>query len=378
MFQKVSEWLNEKSDHFIRGNTMHQGGYYGSPEAEEAYGAMRGADNQPEQEEPEAQESAEAAQQRGAMQPDYGGRVPYQSQRAQPEGYAQQSTGYAQPSAYAQQPAPYGQQPGTEQGARRAAVYPPREGYGAPAQQGPYAQPRQAYPQQGYQQPAPSNVVPFPGMQRAPDGNVYAHAEYIVLLRSRNECKNVIEYIKANASVFLNMEFIASDSERQRCVDMLSGAAYTLGCQLNKISPRGIYLISSPSVYVVIDPAMQKFASGQEARGFARQSYAEPAYSQPRASMQGQSPMQAQDMQRPAERPAARAQAYAQSTPFAMQGASAPTSSYKSVPPPQPRMQNGFGMQSATAGDMTSNYAPPQGGLRTAAGGGRAFDDYKQ
>ena len=125
MFQKVSEWLNEKSDHFIRGNTMHQGGYYGSPEAEEAYGAMRGADNQREAEEPEVQEPAEAAQQRGAMQPDYGGRVPYQSQRAQQEGYAQ--------------PGPYAQQLGAEQGTRRAAAYPPQEGYGAPVQQAPVA-----------------------------------------------------------------------------------------------------------------------------------------------------------------------------------------------------------------------------------------------
>ena len=62
------------------------------------------------------------------------------------------------------------------------------------------------------------------------------------------------------------MEFIASDSERQRCVDMLSGAAYTLGCALNKISPRGIYLISSPSVRVVLDPAMQKFTAAPEAQ----------------------------------------------------------------------------------------------------------------
>jgi FtsZ-interacting cell division protein YlmF len=94
----------------------------------------------------------------------------------------------------------------------------------------------QAFNRQGPQQPAyqqpqspqqQSNVLPFPGMIRGPEGNLYAHVEYIVLLRNRNECTKVIEYIKSNASVFLNMEFIANDSERQRCVDMLSGAAYT-------------------------------------------------------------------------------------------------------------------------------------------------------
>jgi len=110
-------------------------------------------------------------------------------------------------------------------------------------------------------------------MRRAPDGGVYAHIEYIVLLRSRNECKNVIEYIRSNASVFLSMEYIDNDSERQRCVDMLSGAAYTLGCSLNRISPRGIYLISSPSVYVVMDPSFEKFAAAHEGSGFARQNY---------------------------------------------------------------------------------------------------------
>lgn len=103
--------------------------------------------------------------------------------------------------------------------------------------------------------------------------------EYVVLLRSRNECKDVIGYIKTNASVFLNMEFIASDSERQRCVDMLSGAAYTLGCALNKISPRGIYLISAPTVKVVLDPAMQKAAAAPEAQGYARQRYEQEGYS---------------------------------------------------------------------------------------------------
>jgi len=93
--------------------------------------------------------------------------------------------------------------------------------------------------------------------------------------------------------VFLNMEYIASDSERQRCVDMLSGAAYTLGCALNKISPRGIYLISSPSVRVVMDPAMQKFTAAPEAQGYtqqqSRQHYeAEPqqAYQQPEQEQQ--------------------------------------------------------------------------------------------
>jgi FtsZ-interacting cell division protein YlmF len=180
----------------------------------------------------------------------YGGRVPYRSredlereaqmqQQQQHQQAAQQQQQYQQPMQAARQ------QP-------------------APAQQ------------QAYQQNS-GNVVQFPGMQQSNDGSVYAHVEYVVLLRSRQECKDVIAYIKSNASVFLNMEFIASDSERQRCVDMLSGAAYTLGCALNKISPRGIYLISSPSVRVVLDSAMQKFTAAPDQQGIAQQMPAEEA-----------------------------------------------------------------------------------------------------
>ena len=289
IFRRIGDWLTEKSERFIRGESDGTGGYYATREAEQAYGGM-GMDQEPVQDGMEGEE----APRRQPLDPfghgegEYGGRVPYRSRYdLEREREAQQAA--AQRQAPAQQPA----QP----------QMPPQQ---APVQP-PYGQ------QQGYGQQT-SNVVPFPGMQRAADGSVYAHVEYIVLLRSRNECKDVIAYIKTNASVFLNMEFIASDSERQRCVDMLSGAAYTLGCALNKISPRGIYLISSPSVRVVLDPAMQKFTSAPEAQGYARQHYegdgyryggyqqaAEPESQQPVAGFSSGSPttrFQAQGTQR--------------------------------------------------------------------------------
>ncbi len=273
IFSKVSEWLTEKSDRFSRGDATMAGSYYASDAYEEAYGALR--------DDGSAQEPGVATGSFAAVnaQKDYGGRVPYQSQRElqqrqQEQAFAQQQTG-----EYAAVQNTGRMQPVAAQPAQQTMPPQAAQQQTAAPQQGAYAQtPYQAQsftPQQAnYQQQGPygqaNNVVPFPGMQRGPDGSLYAHVEYIVLLRSRNECKNVIEYIKQNASVFLNMEFIANDSERQRCVDMLSGAAYTLGCALNKISPRGIYLISSPSVYVVIDPAMQKMAVGQETRSYAR------------------------------------------------------------------------------------------------------------
>ena len=234
IFGKFGKWLTEKSNRFIRG------------EEDEL-------DMEYEEEEEGAETVREPLDPFGHGDGEYGGRVPYRSredlEREREEMQmvqAQQRQQYAQPQA-APQP-----------------KYQPQPQYQQPQQQ--FVQ-----PQQGYQQQM-GNVVPFPGMQQTPDGSTYAHVEYVVLLRSRNECKDVIAYIKSNASVFLNMEFIASDSERQRCVDMLSGAAYTLGCALNKISPRGIYLISSPSVRVVLDSAMQKFtASAEPQQGFGRQ-----------------------------------------------------------------------------------------------------------
>lgn len=289
--------MHEKSDRFIRGEAP-EGGYYATQEAQQAYGHM--GEEAPDTEEREPLDPF------GHGGGDYGGRVPYRS-RYDMEREAQQPQ---QPVAAQPQPAP--QQQGAQQ-------------------------------PQGY----PGNVVPFPGMRQGGDGSVYAHVEYVVLLRSRNECKDVIAYIKSNASVFLNMEFIASDSERQRCVDMLSGAAYTLGCALNKISPRGMYLISSPSVRVVLDPAMQKFTAAPEAQGFTRQRYEADPYAQ-QAYVQPQQP-DARENQAQAQQPAG------------VFGGGSPTMRFRAQQGVQ-HAPTSFG--SVMAGNATGMYAPLQSAQR--------------
>jgi len=266
IFQKIGNWLTEKSDRFIRGEAQNE--------------------FEPEQlaEEPEAEVTMrEPLDPFGRGEGEYGGRVPYRS-RADLEREAMEAQQQAAQQAALQQQQQMQQAMQQQQMMQQQAMQP---------QQPMYQQPQQA----AYQQQ--SNVVQFPGMNAAQDGSVYAHVEYVVLLRSRQECKDVIAYIKSNASVFLNMEFIASDSERQRCVDMLSGAAYTLGCALNKLSPRGIYLISSPSVRVVLDPAMQKFTAAPEAQGYAQQPEQEAQpQSQPVAAGSFTTRFQAQGTQR--------------------------------------------------------------------------------
>lgn len=247
MFQKVNDWLTERGERFTHGanaGRASKGAYYASSEAQQAYGRMSGYPKEEDGAQDTAGENATSRYNAESNDP-YGGRVPYRSQKdiqAEAETRRQQAAEQARK-----------QQASVPQGYLRSTAQPQLSAQAA---------------QNGYTQPMPNNVLQFPGMMRGPEGNLYAHVEYIVLLRSRNECTKVIEYIKANASVFLNMEFIANDSERQRCVDMLSGAAYTLGCRLSKISQRGIYLISSPSVYVVVDPAMQKYTGAPETQSY--------------------------------------------------------------------------------------------------------------
>ncbi len=299
IFRKLGDWMHEKSDRFIRGEAP-EGGYYATQEAQQAYGHMGDENAEAEEREP--------VDPFGHGGGEYGGRVPYRS-RYDMEREAQQ-----QPQQLPQQQ--------------------------------PVAQSQPAPQQQSAQQPQgyPGNVVPFPGMRQGGDGSVYAHVEYVVLLRSRNECKDVIAYIKSNASVFLNMEFIASDSERQRCVDMLSGAAYTLGCALNKISPRGMYLISSPSVRVVLDPAMQKFTAAPEAQGFARQRYEADPYAQ-QAYAQAQQPDAREN------------QPQVQAQPAGVFGGGSPTMRFRAQQGVQ-HAPTSFG--SVMAGNATGMYAPVQ------------------
>ncbi len=296
IFRKVGNWLTEKSDHFIRGGA--QGDYSDRRVGED------------EQTFPEEENARPALDPFGHGDGEYGGRVPYRSRYDLEKEAAEKQ----------------------QREARQAA----QQAQAAAQQQAAYQQ-QMAYQQQAYTQPV-NNVVPFPGMQRGPDGSVYSHVEYVVLLRNRNECKDVIAYIKSNASVFLNMEFIASDSERQRCVDMLSGAAYTLGCSLNKISPRGIYLISAPTVRVVLDPAMQKFAAAPESQGFVRQRYENDGYGAQ------QQPVQPQETTR--------------QQPVSGFSSGSPTSRFQAQN--HQRVPTSFG--SVMAGNATGMYQPVGGG----------------
>ena len=349
MFQKVNDWLSDRGGRFFRsGEAGHNAGgaYYASQEAEQAYGGMGTAAQDAEGLGDTARTAAADTMNTEGNDP-YGGRVPYRSQKDLQADAEMQRRREAEEQARQQQAA-YQQQQQTQ-------AYP------------------QASAQTAYQQP--SNILPFPGMIRGPEGNLYAHVEYIVLLRSRNECTRIIEYIKANASVFLNMEFIANDSERQRCVDMLSGAAYTMGCKLNKISQRGIYLISSPNVRVMLDPAMQKFAATPESQGYVRPEYANPAAYQTGAPMAGYAAQAGGGYatgvqpQTPRYATGARTAAYANQTNATMGGYAAQTNAARPAPVAAQTQQ--YAAQQAAsyaAGGQTSPYAAQQAASYAAGG----------
>ena len=58
------------------------------------------------------------------------------------------------------------------------------------------------------------------------------HVERITQLVSFQACYRIIEFMKNGESVIVNTESIANEAEVIRCIDMLSGAAYTLGLSL--------------------------------------------------------------------------------------------------------------------------------------------------
>ena len=99
-----------------------------------------------------------------------------------------------------------------------------------------------------------TNVIDFPSTPK----NIDKHEECVFYLRSHDECKYVIALMRRNSSVILNVESIATPSERQRCIDMISGACYALSVQIKNISNHGIYLLSPSDVHVIFDPTYPK------------------------------------------------------------------------------------------------------------------------
>lgn len=120
-------------------------------------------------------------------------------------------------------------------------------------------QPQQ--PQQPQQSQQPDNISYMPGNFIGPDGRGYRHVERIAQLVSVSACFRIIEFMRNRESVIVNTESIASEADVQRCLDMLAGAAFTLGCSLTKITQvKRAYLIAPETVLVMQDTALSRWS----------------------------------------------------------------------------------------------------------------------
>lgn len=170
----------------------------------------------------------------------------------------------------------------------------------APQWQQPPVQQPQPAPQQ-----APDNISFMPG--NYVDGSrAYVHVERITQLVSFQACYRIIEFMKNGESVIVNTESIPNEAEVIRCIDMLSGAAYTLGCSITKITNiKRAYLISPPTVQVLADVFIKRMSDRRNEDGMRRRtgryadepsrSYGEDTYTAPQT--QGYAPQQSYEPQ---------------------------------------------------------------------------------
>ena len=154
-------------------------------------------------------------------------------------------------------------------------------------------------------QQAPDNISFMPG--NYVDGSrAYVHVERITQLVSFQACYRIIEFMKNGESVIVNTESIPNEAEVIRCIDMLSGAAYTLGCSITKITNiKRAYLISPPTVQVLADVFIKRMSDRRNEDGMRRRtgryadepsrSYGEDTYTAPQA--QGYAPQQSYEPQ---------------------------------------------------------------------------------
>lgn len=302
-------------------SNMANGGFSGYRPSQAKGRDLFSTQNVPAQQAPDQQTAQQGGFPQGhsgftGMFPGMGGQAGYPPAYGQPQGYPPQqeapqgyTAAYGQPqdplSQYTagvggfQQPMNAGYQPGyTGQMQPQAAPYPPMGGQtayqppvsGQTAYQQPAPQPVQGmFPGQNqgsaaFQQgmgaassgrtsriraqreqqgatPPPNNISYMPNTFVGADGKAYSHVERVAQLVSVSACFRIIEFMRNGESVIVNTESIANEADIQRCLDMLAGAAFTLGRSLTKITQvKRAYLIAPLSVLVMQDVAISRWS----------------------------------------------------------------------------------------------------------------------
>ena len=100
------------------------------------------------------------------------------------------------------------------------------------------------------------NVVPMTPRQ---DAEARKHSEMIVCVRRLEDSQTIINALLDGRSLLLNLEEI-DDSQRQRVIDMLGGAAFALRGKMIRVSHR-TYLLAPSTVDVVNSAEMLRTPS---------------------------------------------------------------------------------------------------------------------
>ena len=188
---------------------------------------------------------------------------------------------YSQPSPYAQQDSmqmqPVAQQPEMytfQQNYQQAFWSQPEQSYAAPQpeyQSGyqphfqspqanqpgspfvgyqPQFQPQQPVMQQPQQQPVPDNISYMPGGFVGKDGREYLHTVRIAQITGVPDCYMLMQSMRNNETVVVNLDLVPDTVEIDRCLDLLFGACYALQCSFNHVSTRNVYLLTPGAVQV--------------------------------------------------------------------------------------------------------------------------------
>ena len=95
------------------------------------------------------------------------------------------------------------------------------------------------------------NLRYFPGTFVSEDGSAFRMVERLAQPVSAASCYRLIEFMRNGESIIVNTELIRDEYEVTRCLDLLYGAAFTMGYTFTRIASRSIYLISPASVMVM-------------------------------------------------------------------------------------------------------------------------------
>ena len=89
-------------------------------------------------------------------------------------------------------------------------------------------------------------------------GSAYIHTERVIQMMNVEATFRVIDFMRNNESIIVNVEGIANETETQRCLDLLVGAAFTMGCSMTKITQfKHAYLFAPRSVLVLADDSVK-------------------------------------------------------------------------------------------------------------------------